>query len=147
MHDDDTAKATMLARYARTAADAGHEHAPVPHVSAHLAFVADTVERAEAVLRAALPGWLATTRESTRIDGSAASARDLDAHVDRLLAMHPVGPPPRRVERLTATLAATGAQRLLLMVEGAGEPRVRSGYDHAARRGVLPTQRTRDSRR
>jgi hypothetical protein len=91
------------------------------HASAHLAYVTDPDTDAEKVLRASLSGWLARTGEYVRLDGRHCR-RDLDAYVDQLLAIHPVGPPGRCAERLTATLAATGADRLLLMVEGAGDP-------------------------
>lgn len=122
MHDDDTAKAMLLARYADTAAAAGHDPTGQAHASAHLVHIADTVGHAEGALRAALPGWLARTREYVRIDGSPPHHRDLDAYLEHLLAIHPVGPPDRCVERLAGTLATTGARRLLLMVEGSGCP-------------------------
>jgi hypothetical protein len=69
---------------------------------------------------APLSGWLARTGEYVRLD-SQRGRRDVDAYVAQLLAIHPVGTPRRCVERLTASLAATGANRLLLMVEGAGD--------------------------
>jgi alkanesulfonate monooxygenase SsuD/methylene tetrahydromethanopterin reductase-like flavin-dependent oxidoreductase (luciferase family) len=122
MHDDDAAKAAMLARYATTAIAAGHEPDGIGHASAHLAFAADSVEQAETTLRASLPGWLARTREYTRIDDAPAGLRDLDAYVEHLLAIHPIGPPQRCIERLGASRATTGARHLLLMVEGGGHP-------------------------
>jgi hypothetical protein len=48
--------------------------------------------------------------------------RDLDAYLDHLLAVHPVGPPERCIERLTDTLSTTGVRHHLLMVEAAGRP-------------------------
>ncbi|MFY1692926.1 LLM class flavin-dependent oxidoreductase [Plantactinospora sp. WMMB782] len=122
MHVDDAAKAATLDRYARTATATGRNTTAAEHVSAHLAYVADTVAEAEKELRDTLPGWLARTREYVRIDGSPSAHRDLDAYVEHLLAIHPVGPPDRCVSRLTATLAATGARRLMLAVEAAGHP-------------------------
>jgi alkanesulfonate monooxygenase SsuD/methylene tetrahydromethanopterin reductase-like flavin-dependent oxidoreductase (luciferase family) len=95
----------------------------LPHASAHLAYVADTRAQAETVLRAAMPGWLATAAGYVRIDGSPPGpVRDPDAYLDHLLDLHPVGPPDLCVRRLTDTIAATGVRRLLLMVEGAGDP-------------------------
>jgi alkanesulfonate monooxygenase SsuD/methylene tetrahydromethanopterin reductase-like flavin-dependent oxidoreductase (luciferase family) len=41
-----------------------------PHTSAHVAYVADTCAEAEDALRRAMPGWLATTSQYTRIDGT-----------------------------------------------------------------------------
>ncbi|WP_422771437.1 LLM class flavin-dependent oxidoreductase [Plantactinospora sp. WMMC1484] len=131
MHVDDDAKAATLDRYARTATAAGtRREAPgagpdttaAEHVSAHLAYVADTVAEAEKEVRDTLPGWLARTREYVRIDGSPPAHRDLDAYLEHLLAIHPVGPPDRCVSRLTGTLAVTGARRLMLAVEAAGHP-------------------------
>jgi alkanesulfonate monooxygenase SsuD/methylene tetrahydromethanopterin reductase-like flavin-dependent oxidoreductase (luciferase family) len=142
MHDDDAAKAALLDRYAKVAAEVGHDPGGVAHASAHLAYVADSVEAAERALRAPLAEWLGRTREYVRLDGQP-SERDLDAYLERLLAVHPVGPPRRCVERLNATLAATGASRLLLMVEGAGDPDLT--LDTIARLGaeVLPALRRR----
>jgi alkanesulfonate monooxygenase SsuD/methylene tetrahydromethanopterin reductase-like flavin-dependent oxidoreductase (luciferase family) len=65
MHDDDTAKAAILARHAHAATAAGHDPAGTAHASAHLAFVADTVKQAEK--RSAPPcpaGWPAPASTS-----------------------------------------------------------------------------------
>jgi alkanesulfonate monooxygenase SsuD/methylene tetrahydromethanopterin reductase-like flavin-dependent oxidoreductase (luciferase family) len=94
------------------------------HASAHVAHVADTLEEARDALRAAMPGWLASTAQYVRIDNSTGNstgaARDPHAYLQHLLDIHPVGPPHLCVQRLTDTVATTGARRLLLMVEGAG---------------------------
>jgi len=95
------------------------------------------------VLRASLPGWLARTREYQRIDGAPPPGRDLGAYLERLLAVHPVGPPQRCVERLTATLAATGVDHLLLMVEGAGDPGLVLGNIRRLGAEVVPRLRRR----
>jgi alkanesulfonate monooxygenase SsuD/methylene tetrahydromethanopterin reductase-like flavin-dependent oxidoreductase (luciferase family) len=94
----------------------------VSHAGAHLAYVADTIADAHARLRAAMPGWLATTSQYLRIDGTAGPARDPHAYLQRLLDIHPVGPPALCQQRLTDVITATGVRRLLLMVEGAGDP-------------------------
>jgi alkanesulfonate monooxygenase SsuD/methylene tetrahydromethanopterin reductase-like flavin-dependent oxidoreductase (luciferase family) len=141
MHDDDAAKAAMIARHARAAAGAGTDRAVTAHASAHLAFVADTVADAEKTLRATMPGWLARTGEYVRLDDGRARGRDLDAYLDRLLAIHPVGPPDRCVERLAGTLEATGVRRLLLMVEGGGDPDLTAAAIHRLGRDVLPALR------
>ncbi|MFG2043680.1 LLM class flavin-dependent oxidoreductase [Dactylosporangium sp. NPDC048998] len=133
MHDDDAAKAAMLRHHA--AAGGG---ATAGHASAHLAFVADTAEEAESVLRRTMPGWLAAAGASVRIDGSEPPRRDLGAYLEQLLAMHPVGPADRCVRRLRATLAVTGVRRLLLMVEGGGDPRRTLDNIERLGRDVLP---------
>jgi alkanesulfonate monooxygenase SsuD/methylene tetrahydromethanopterin reductase-like flavin-dependent oxidoreductase (luciferase family) len=120
MHDDDAAKAALLARYAEAAVAAGRDPAQVDHASAHLALVADTADEARAALRAGMPGWLARTREYIRVDDAPAAPRDLGAYLEHLLDIHPVGTPEQCVDRLRATVAATGVRRLLLAVEGTG---------------------------
>lgn len=118
-------------------------HGPA-HASAHLAFVADTVAEAERTLRASMPGWLSTTAEYVRLDSDGGSARDADAYLRHLLDIHPVGPPARCVRRLADAIANTGARRLLLMVEGAGDPA--TTRRNIARLGaeVLPPLRRHD---
>jgi hypothetical protein len=69
-----------------------------------------------------MPAWLATTGQYVRIDASTGPARDPDAYLQHLLDIHAVGPPQLCVQRLADTMAATGVRRLLLMVEGAGDP-------------------------
>ncbi len=97
----------------------GYRHAE--HGSAHVAYVADTLEEARATLRRSMPGWLATTAQYRRIDGSTGPARDPGAYVEHLLDIHPVGPPDLCVQRLVEAVTVTGVRRLLLMVEGAGD--------------------------
>lgn len=141
MHDDDRAKAAMLNAYAGAATAAGHDPTGVAHASAHLTFVADTTDLAEKALRAAMPGWLARTGEYRRVDGNPPRRRDLSAYLDRLLAIHPVGPPRRCLDRLTTTLDVTGAHRLLLMVEGTGDPGRTVDGIHRLGADVLPPLR------
>ena len=87
-----------------------------------MAYVADTHTEARDALRAAMPGWLSTTAQYVRIDASSGPARDPHAYLEHLLDIHPVGPPQLCLRRLADTMAATGVRRLLLMVEGAGDP-------------------------
>jgi alkanesulfonate monooxygenase SsuD/methylene tetrahydromethanopterin reductase-like flavin-dependent oxidoreductase (luciferase family) len=141
MHDDDVAKAAMLNRYADQSAAAGHDPLSMAHASAHLAFVADTIDLAEKTLRGSMPGWLTRTGEYRRIDGSPPRHRDLTAYLDHLLDIHPVGPAHICVDRLTASLDATGARRLLLMVEGAGDPHPTVETIHRLGGEVLPPLR------
>jgi alkanesulfonate monooxygenase SsuD/methylene tetrahydromethanopterin reductase-like flavin-dependent oxidoreductase (luciferase family) len=112
VHETDAGKAELVRRHARPGA---------AHVSAHLAYVADTTAQAEEVLRATLPGWLARAGEHVRIDGTT-MIRNLADYVEKLLAVHPVGPPERCVQRLAGTLTGVGVRRLMLMVEAGGTP-------------------------
>jgi alkanesulfonate monooxygenase SsuD/methylene tetrahydromethanopterin reductase-like flavin-dependent oxidoreductase (luciferase family) len=119
MHATTADKRALLDDYH---AHATHDRPPgVPHASAHVAYVADTLAQAQGTLRAAMPDWLATTAQYVRIDGGTGPARDPHAYLEHLLDIHPVGPPELCVQRLADTVAATGTRRLLLMVEGAGD--------------------------
>jgi hypothetical protein len=69
-----------------------------------------------------MPGWLATTGQYRRIDGGTGPRRDPHDYLRHLLGIHPVGSPHLCVRRLADTVAVTGVRRLLLMVEGAGDP-------------------------
>jgi hypothetical protein len=68
-----------------------------------------------------MPGWLATTEQYPRIDGTTGPACDPLAYLRHLLDIRPVGSPELCVRRLTETVTATGVRRLLLMLEGAGD--------------------------
>ena len=94
--------------------------APRPAV-AHLAYVADTVEEAHATIRPTLTEWVGRTSEYVRIDGSTGSGRDPAAYAQGLLDLHPVGDAALCVERLRRSAEVTGAERLLLAVEAAGD--------------------------
>ena len=122
MHATDDEKATLLARYADTAARHGHDPTAVPHASAHLAQLGDDDEVAAHTVRRELPTLLAGTRRYVRIDGSPPAHRDLAAYAEHLIAIGAVGTPDTCRERLAATVHATGVRHLLLMVETAGRP-------------------------
>ncbi|GAA0242229.1 LLM class flavin-dependent oxidoreductase [Cryptosporangium japonicum] len=94
--------------------------APRPAV-AHLAYVADTVDEARDTIMPTLTEWVGRTGEYVRIDGSTGSGRDPAAYARRLLDLHPVGDPRLCVERLRHSAEVTGAERLLLAVEAAGD--------------------------
>ncbi|QGN49705.1 LLM class flavin-dependent oxidoreductase [Micromonospora sp. WMMC415] len=120
LHADLAEKADMLDRYAGVAAAHGHDGHPVGHASAHLAHVGDSDAQAADDVRAGLPALLAGTREYVRLDSTPASHRDLDAYVERLITIHPVGSPRRCGEILDQAATLPGVRHLLLMVEGAG---------------------------
>ena len=137
MHATTAEKRQLLDLYER------HGPSGAAHGSAHVAFVADTQTEAEAALRAAMPAWLATTAAYQRIDGSSGPARDPHAYLEHLLDIHPVGPPQLCIRRLTEAIATTGVRRLLLMVEGTGDPA--ATLDNITRLGthVIPQLRAR----
>jgi hypothetical protein len=133
MHDDDRAKAAMVADHAaaRVAPVAGH-------ASVHLAHVADSTDDARATLRRTMPGWLAGTAEHRRVDGGPRPPRDLDAYLRHLLDIHPVGTADHCVQRIRESVAATGVTRVLLAVEGAGDPELVRENVRRLGRDVVP---------
>ncbi len=143
MHVSDADKRRTLDQYAEVAAAHGHDASGVPHASAHLAYVADSRQEAERVLRAAIPIWLERgVGEYVRLDGGPGQRRDPQEYVNQLLRVHPVGTAEECAERLAASAATTGVRRALLMVEGAGDRR--RTLENIARLGaeVLPRLRT-----
>lgn len=123
LHADDDEKCDLLAGYAKVAADHGHDPDAIEHLAAAVCHIADSRAEAEADLRAAMPGWI---REGVggyvSISPAPRQARDANAYVERLLRIHPIGPPERCIERLRASAERTGIHRVLLMVEGTGNP-------------------------
>lgn len=132
MHADDEEKAACVAAYRGSAA----------HMSAALAYVADTRAQALAVIREALPRWLGPGLAGyVRADGAPRPARDVVAYTELLCRLHGVGTPEDAVAALSASAARTGVGHVVLMVEGAGD-RART-CENIARLGaeVLPALR------
>ncbi|HEY3504760.1 MAG TPA: hypothetical protein VGN37_18500 [Actinocatenispora sp.] len=69
-----------------------------------------------------MPARLAATASYVRIDGTAPPITDRAGYLDRLIATQPVGTAGDVAERLAESVAVTGIRRVLLMVEGAGDP-------------------------
>ncbi|MEV4838973.1 LLM class flavin-dependent oxidoreductase [Nonomuraea sp. NPDC049486] len=122
MHVGDAEKAAMVSGYARRAEGTGHAGAGPGHVAAAVAHVADSTPEAVGELKRAMPAWLEPGLAGyVPVDGRPRPPRDVGAYVDLLTRIHPVGSPELCVERLTRTAEATGVERFLLMVEGAGD--------------------------
>lgn len=102
VHDD---PAPLLARYG---------HSDVEHAVARLVGLGQSRADAERRLRRTLRPWLATTQGYVRLDG--APPRDTDAYAEHLIRTSPIGTP----SDVASSLLATGASRVLLMVEAAG---------------------------
>jgi alkanesulfonate monooxygenase SsuD/methylene tetrahydromethanopterin reductase-like flavin-dependent oxidoreductase (luciferase family) len=122
LHATDAEKAALLRHYAAVATDFGHDPTAIPHASAHLAQVAATRREAAGLLRDTMPPWLASTGGYVRVDGTPPPRRDHAAYLEKLLAIHPVGSPAECADRIATSVATTGVHRVLLMVEGAGDP-------------------------
>lgn len=123
----------------------GHVRAggvPRGHVVAALAHVADTGEQALGRMLESLPRWLGPGLAGHRpVDGRPGPARDPHEYARFLCDAHAVGSPRECADRLAEQLRATGADELILLVEGAGdEPAV---LENIARLGaeVLPRVR------
>nr|WP_062350619.1 LLM class flavin-dependent oxidoreductase [Herbidospora yilanensis] len=117
MHVGDDEKAATLARYASGAASADH-------IGAAVGFVADTTDQAVAELKQAMPRWLRPGLAGyVPVDDRPRPARDVDAYVDLLCRIHPVGSPEHCARVMRETLRKTGLNRVILLVEGAGEHR------------------------
>ncbi|MFB9322153.1 LLM class flavin-dependent oxidoreductase [Cryptosporangium minutisporangium] len=132
MHAAPAEHRVLLDRYAAV----GGAAVPGPAV-AHLAYVGETVEQARAAVRPALLAWLARTAEYVRIDGSVGRT-DPVAYADLLLDLHPVGDADLCVERLRRSAEVTGAGRLLLAVEAAGDRQRTLESIHRLAADVLP---------
>jgi alkanesulfonate monooxygenase SsuD/methylene tetrahydromethanopterin reductase-like flavin-dependent oxidoreductase (luciferase family) len=124
LHADDDERCQLLAGYAKVAADHGHDPDTVEHLAAAVCHIADTRAEAEADLRAAMPAWISQgVGGYVSISPAPRPVRDADAYVERLLRIHPIGSPEQCIERLGASAEQTGIRRVLLMVEGTGDPR------------------------
>jgi alkanesulfonate monooxygenase SsuD/methylene tetrahydromethanopterin reductase-like flavin-dependent oxidoreductase (luciferase family) len=123
LHADDDEKCQLLAGYAKVAADHGHDPDSVEHLAAAVCHLADCRADAEAELRAAMPAWLRQgVGGYVSIAARPRPARDPGAYVERLLEIHPVGTAEHCIERLRNSAERTGIRRVLLMVEGTGDP-------------------------
>ncbi|MEV5412832.1 LLM class flavin-dependent oxidoreductase [Thermopolyspora sp. NPDC052614] len=120
LHIGDEEKAAMIDHY--TSALPPGTRPPGTHIAAAVAHVADTTERAVAELKSAMPGWLRPGLAGyVPIDGRVRPATDVDAYVDLLCRIHPVGSPAHCAERLLRTVERTGVHHLILLVEGTGD--------------------------
>ncbi|GAA1531435.1 LLM class flavin-dependent oxidoreductase [Actinomadura kijaniata] len=132
MHVGDAEKAAAVERHG----------VPAPHVSAHLAQVADTREEAVATVLREMPRWLGPGLDGyVAVDDRPRARRDPVEYARRLCGMHPVGSPDDCAARLVATVERTGVRRLALLVEAAGS--AEATFANVARLGeeVLPKVR------
>lgn len=124
LHTDDDEKCDLLARYAKVAAEHGHDPDAVEHVAAAVCHIADSRSEAVDNLRAAMTGWIRQgVGGYVSISPIPRPTRDADAYVKRLLDINPVGTPEQCIDRLCQGAERTGIRRVLLMVEGTGDPR------------------------
>lgn len=122
MHADDDERCELLDRYAKVAADHGHDPETVEHLGAAVCHVADSRSEAEAELRAPMVAWIDRgVGGYVSISATPRPRRDPAGYVERLLRMHPVGTPEDCSERLRASAERTGIRRVILMVEGTGD--------------------------
>ncbi|MGH3632459.1 MAG: LLM class flavin-dependent oxidoreductase [Sciscionella sp.] len=118
MHADDAEKAALIEHYHRVA-DTGHEPG---HISAALAYVADSRQEALATMRTCLPRWLGPRLAGyRRADDAPYRPRDAHDYTELLCRLHPVGTPEHCRTMLAATSRHTGIDHVILLVEGTGE--------------------------
>ncbi|TYK52978.1 LLM class flavin-dependent oxidoreductase [Actinomadura decatromicini] len=118
MHVGPDEKAAAVARHAAVARLGLPD---VPHVSAHVAQVADTREQAVSTLMAEMPRWLGPGLDGyVAVDDRPRPPRDPVGYTRRMCDLHPVGSPDDCVESLVTAAERTGVRRLILLVEGAG---------------------------
>jgi alkanesulfonate monooxygenase SsuD/methylene tetrahydromethanopterin reductase-like flavin-dependent oxidoreductase (luciferase family) len=133
MHVDAGEKAAAVARHGRPG---------LPHISAHVAQVADTREEAVETLMREMPRWLGPGLEGyVAVDDRPRPSPDPVGYTRRMCDIHPVGSPDYCVESLRAAAEKTGIQHLILMVEAAGSRE--ATLENIARLGaeVLPELR------
>jgi alkanesulfonate monooxygenase SsuD/methylene tetrahydromethanopterin reductase-like flavin-dependent oxidoreductase (luciferase family) len=122
LHATDAEKCDLLTRYAKVAADHGHDPGAVEHVTAAVCHIADSRAEAETELRTAMPAWIRGGVGGYVAISHPRPPRDADAYVEHLLDIHPVGTPDQCVDRLQRSAERTGIRHCLLMVEGTGDP-------------------------
>lgn len=133
MHVGDGEKAAAVARHGVPGA---------PHISVHLAQVADTRDEAVRTLLDEMPRWLGPGLNGyVPVDDRPRPSRDPVAYTRRMCDLHPVGSPDDCAAALTATAERTGIRHLVLLVEAAGSHR--ATLENIARLGeqVLPGTR------
>lgn len=134
MHVGDEEKAAAVARHGGGA--------DVPHVSTHLAQVADTREEAVSTLLREMPRWLGPGLDGyVPVDDRPRPRRDPVEYTRRLCELHPVGSPEDCVESMVATVRRTGIRHLSLLVEAAGSDR--ATLENVARLGEEVVPRVR----
>ncbi|MFD0688407.1 LLM class flavin-dependent oxidoreductase [Actinomadura fibrosa] len=139
MHVGPTEKAAAVAR---------HGVPDLPHVSTHLAQVADTRERAVEAVLTGMPRWLGPGLEGyVPVDDRPRPPRDPIGYARRMCDLHPVGSPADCVESIVTTVERTGIRHLVLLVEATGSGP--STLENIARLGadVLPEARAALERR
>ncbi|QXJ21750.1 LLM class flavin-dependent oxidoreductase [Actinomadura graeca] len=105
----------------KAAAVARHGRPGTPHISTHLAQVADTREEAVTTLLDEMPRWLGPGLEGyVPVDDRPRPPRDALAYTRQMCDLHPVGSPDDCVESLVTTVERTGIRHLILLVEAAG---------------------------
>jgi len=117
MHADETERRAMVDAWTARAGSRGD------HVAVGVVHVEDDRAAARARVRAELPRWLGPGLAGyVRHDGAPRTPRDPHEYADLLCRLHPVGTVDDVVERLAASAAATGVDRVALMAQTTGDP-------------------------
>lgn len=134
MHVDATGKAQALAR---------HGDPSLPHISAHLAQVADTREQAVKTVMTEMPRWMTPGLAGyIPLDDRPRPAQDAVSYIRRLCDIHPVGSPDDCVESLATTIEKTGIEHLILLVEATASTEATQENINRLAEEVLPALRS-----
>ena len=142
MHVGDGEKAAAVRRYTAAAIRYG-TRVDASHIATGVACVGDSRAEATRTLCRELPRWLGPGLAGyVPVDGRPPPRRDPDAYARLLCELHPVGTPDECVVSIEATVAATGLDHLILLVEAGSSE---ATLANIARLGaeVLPAVRTR----
>jgi alkanesulfonate monooxygenase SsuD/methylene tetrahydromethanopterin reductase-like flavin-dependent oxidoreductase (luciferase family) len=139
MHASDAEKTTLIDHYNEVATR------QVGHLTAALAYVADSQREAMNTMRTCLPRWLGPGLAGyRRADGAPHHPRDSTQYTELLCRRHPVGTPEHCLDKLRATVQRTGISHFIFLVEGTGD-RTRT-LDNITRLGTEVLPHLRDHR-
>jgi alkanesulfonate monooxygenase SsuD/methylene tetrahydromethanopterin reductase-like flavin-dependent oxidoreductase (luciferase family) len=134
MHVGDEEKAAAVRRHGVQGA---------PHISAHLAQVADSRDEAVDLLLREMPRWLGPGLDGyVPVDDRPRPRRDPVAYTRYLCGLHPVGSPDDCATTMIRTARRTGIRHLILLVEAAGSDTATLKNIDRLGREVLPRVRT-----
>jgi alkanesulfonate monooxygenase SsuD/methylene tetrahydromethanopterin reductase-like flavin-dependent oxidoreductase (luciferase family) len=134
MHVGDEEKAAAVRRHGVPGA---------PHISAHLAQVADSRDEAMDLLLREMPRWLGPGLDGyVPVDDRPRPRRDPLAYTRYLCGLHPVGSPDDCATAMIRTARRTGIRHLILLVEAAGSDTATLENIDRLGREVLPRVRT-----
>jgi alkanesulfonate monooxygenase SsuD/methylene tetrahydromethanopterin reductase-like flavin-dependent oxidoreductase (luciferase family) len=118
LHLDDDAKLALLTRYNEIAVQHGHDPTKIKHIWAVVGYVADNQAEAQQVVSTTFPPWLKESAQAYQYLRSEDSHREnVEGFLAMILQHHPIGTPEYCIERLATTMARTGLQHVMVVLE------------------------------